>query len=180
MPRGRRHNDEMPGASAESALMRVQDLTFDPKNPRRRTERGEALLQQSLQEVGAARSIVIDENNVILAGNGTVEAAGQIGISRVRIVEADGEEIIAVRRSGLTDEQKRRLSLLDNRTAELAEWDTEQLLEFDGLEELWTDWELQDMEIKEPAFDPGSIADQSRLDKKEPVQCPECGHEFMC
>ena len=68
------------------------------------------MIQESLQQVGAARSIVIDENGVILAGNGTVEAAGQIGIDRVKIIEASGDEIIAVRRSGLTDEQKKKLA----------------------------------------------------------------------
>jgi hypothetical protein len=79
----------------------------------------------ALHEVGAARSIVIDENGVILAGNGVVEAAADAGIERVQVVDADGETIIAVRRSGLTDRQKTRLALLDNRTAELAEWDAE-------------------------------------------------------
>ena len=81
----------------------------------------------ALQAVGAARSIVIDEDNVILAGNGVVEAAAEAGITRVRTIEADGQEIIAVRRSGLTAAQKRHLAIADNRTAELAEWNVAQL-----------------------------------------------------
>src|SRR5439155_6984167 len=64
----------------------------------------------------------------ILAGNGVVEAAAEVGITRMRIVEADGEEVIAVRRTGLTPEQKRALAIYDNRTAELATWNVEQLL----------------------------------------------------
>src|SRR5205823_2856405 len=56
--------------------------------------------------VGAARSIVIDEANMILAGHQTTTAAGNVGIERVRVVEADGQELIAVRRRGLTDQQK--------------------------------------------------------------------------
>ena len=75
-----------------------------------------------------ARSIVIDEDGMILAGNGVVEAAAEVGITRMRIVEADGEEVIAVRRTGLTPEQKRALAIYDNRTAELATWNVEQLL----------------------------------------------------
>jgi len=121
---------------------KISDLTFDPKNARVRTAKGEAMIQESLNQVGAARSIVIDENNVILAGNGTVEAAGQIGIERVRIIDASGDEIIAVRRSGLTDEQKKKLAYYDNRTGDEAEWDMEQvasdLLEgYDFLDELF-------------------------------------------
>jgi hypothetical protein len=44
------------------------------------------------------------------------------------VVDADGETIIAVRRTGLTPEQKTKLALFDNRTAELAEWDVSEVL----------------------------------------------------
>ena len=78
-------------------------------------------------QVGAARSIVIDEDNVILAGNGVTEAAAEAGITKVRVIDVDGETLVAVRRKGLTAEQKRALAMYDNRTAELAEWNPEQL-----------------------------------------------------
>jgi ParB-like chromosome segregation protein Spo0J len=115
-------------------------LKPDKKNRRKHNERNIGMIVNSLQQVGASRSIVIDENNNILAGNGTVEAAQLAGIERMRIVDADGEEIIAVRRTGLSDEQKRKLALYDNRAAELADWNLEQMLEdinagldFDGM-----------------------------------------------
>lgn len=128
-------------------VSKIADLIFDPNNARVRTAKGEKMIQDSLNEVGAARSIVIDENNVILAGNGTVEAAGQIGISRVRVIEASGDEIIAVRRSGLTDEQKKKLAYYDNRTGDEAEWDMEQVARdllggYDFLDELFDDVEI--------------------------------------
>jgi len=104
-------------------IAHIKDLKPDQMNPRRRTERNLQMIEASLNEVGAARSIVVDEDGNILAGNGTIEAAALAGIEKVRVIEADGETIIAVRRSGLTEEQKRRLSLYDNRAAELAEWD---------------------------------------------------------
>lgn len=107
----------------------LSGLQKDPRNARTRDDRAIDFLQQSLRDVGAARSIVIDENDLILAGNGTVSAAEGIGLSKLQIVEAEGDTIIAVRRRGLTDEQKIRLSLYDNRTAELAEWDTDVLKE---------------------------------------------------
>jgi hypothetical protein len=102
-------------------------LKPDPANRRRRTGRGARLLVESLGQVGAARSIVIDEHNEILAGNGVVEAAAEAGLTKLKIVESDGQTIVAVRRRGLTAEQKRALSLFDNRTGELAEWVPEQL-----------------------------------------------------
>lgn len=105
----------------------LKDLTPDPENRRLHNPRNLGMVVDALHKVGAARSIVIDENNVILAGNGVTEAAAEAGITKVRVIEASGEEIIAVRRSGLTAEQKRALAIYDNRTGELAEWNQEQL-----------------------------------------------------
>lgn len=108
------------------------------------------MITAALQEVGPARSIVIDEGGVILAGNATVEAATGAGIRKLQVIEADGETLIAVRRRGLSEAQKARLALLDNRTAELAEgWDVEVLreLQADGvsLDGLWSTDELVDL-----------------------------------
>jgi DNA modification methylase len=107
----------------------ISQLTSDPRNARRHTPRNVGTIVDALNEVGAARSIVIDENGIILAGNATIDAAAQAGIERVQVVDADGETIIAVRRTGLTDKQKKRLALFDNRAAELAEWELPVLLE---------------------------------------------------
>jgi len=126
----------------------LSSLTPDPRNARKHADRNRALIEQSLQEVGAARSIVVDEDGVILASNATVAAATQTGMTHVRVVESDGTELIAVRRTNLTPEQKRRLALLDNRTAELADWDTEMLAslaEDTDLSGLWESHELADL-----------------------------------
>lgn len=105
----------------------VRSLVADPHNRRKRTPRNVDMLRESLEVVGAARSIVIDEDDLVLAGNGVAAAAAAAGITSVRVIESSGDELIAVRRRGLTDEQKRALALYDNRTAELAEWDVDQL-----------------------------------------------------
>ena len=105
----------------------VAGLVADHPNPRKRTQQNLGMIEDSLRDVGAARSIVIDENGRVLAGNGTIEAAAQAGISKVQVVDADGDTIIAVRRSNLTEAQKTRLGIYDNRTAELAEWDVDVL-----------------------------------------------------
>ena len=106
------------------------------------------MIENALREVGAARSIVIDENDTVLAGNATIEAAAQAGIEKVQVVDADGETIVAVRRRGLTPEQKARLALYDNRTAELAEWDEQAVARLlaempPAVNGLWSAEELQ-------------------------------------
>ena len=101
----------------------INSLLSDHKNARRRTDRSAELIKESLQRYGAARSIVIDEDNRILAGNGTIEGAKAAGIKNVRIIETDGTEVIAIKRSGLSEDEKVGLALADNRTADLSEWD---------------------------------------------------------
>ena len=105
----------------------INSLLSDHKNARRRTDRSAELIKESLQRYGAARSIVIDEDNRILAGNGTIEGAKAAGIKNVRIIETDGTEVIAIKRAGLSEDEKVGLALADNRTADLSEWDQEML-----------------------------------------------------
>jgi len=131
-----------------STVLHIGELTPDPDNARRHTPRNVGTIVEAIHEVGAARSIVIDENGVILAGNATVEAAAEAGLTKVQVVDTDGETIVAVRRMNLTPAQKTRLALYDNRTAELADnWNIEMLqaLRDRGvpLEGLWTEHELE-------------------------------------
>ena len=83
----------------------IKDLKSDHKNARKRTDRSATLIEESLKKYGAARSIVIDEDNRVLAGNGTIEGAKAAGLENVRVIETDGDEIIAVKRKGLTEDQ---------------------------------------------------------------------------
>jgi hypothetical protein len=110
------------GTGDPVAHLHLRDLTPDPQNAREHTPANVGMIVDALHEVGAWRSIAIDEDNVVIAGNATVEAAAEAGIVNVRVVEATGNEIIAVRRTGLTAEQKRRAAIYDNRAAELARW----------------------------------------------------------
>jgi DNA modification methylase len=107
--------------------LHIADLTSDPENRRAHNPRNIGMIADALQAVGAARSIVIDEDGIVLAGNGVLEAAAEVGITRVHVVEGDGNTVIAVRRRGLTDEQKYKLAMYDNRAGELATWHPEQL-----------------------------------------------------
>jgi hypothetical protein len=165
----------------------LADLHPDPKNARKHTPRNVGSIVDALNKVGAARSIVIDEDNTILAGNATAEAAGQAGIENVMVVEADGNTIVAVRRTGLTKKQKAQLAICDNRTAELAEWDVPALTGLAdevGLD--LTEVEFTPDEVSQlgneflplPDGAGGKEYDESVADDVKLCTCPKCGHEF--
>ena len=161
-------------------IQSIEDLKPDPKNARKHNERNIGMIVSSLQEVGAARSIVIDEDGQILAGNGVVEAAAEAGIERVQVVEADGETIIAVRRKGLTPEQKAKLALYDNRTAELAGWDMDVVAELRteiDLSGLWSRVELAELGVDLSGVEFPEY-DESVADSVEWLECPKCGHRW--
>lgn len=129
----------------------IKDLKSDHKNARRRTDRSASLIAESLKRYGAARSIVIDEDGRILAGNGTVEGAKKAGITNVRIIEAEGDELIAVRRTGLSEDEKVGLALADNRSSDLSEWDNEMLRQLSEEHDL-TPW-FEDDELLAEVLD---------------------------
>ena len=129
-------------------MTKLNDLKSDHKNARKRTDRSATLIKNSLEKFGAARSIVIDEENRILAGNGTVEGAKKAGLSNVRVIETDGNEIIAVKRTGLSEDEKVGLALADNRSSDLSEWDNDMLQQLSEEHDI-SDWfnikELNDL-----------------------------------
>jgi site-specific DNA-methyltransferase (adenine-specific) len=134
-----------------------------------------------LRAFGQQKPFVIDSRNIILAGNGTYEAAKELGWSEIQIV-----------RTTLAGSSAVAYAIADNRTAELAEWDdtalAEQLRalqseEFDVEAAGFTGEEIDGLIEKlageiVPDFQPGTIDDQGRLDQKAKTTCPECGHEF--
>ena len=149
----------------------IKDLKFDDKNFNKHTVKGMGMLEKSLQQFGAGRSILIDKDNNIIAGNGIVEAAGQAGLENVKIIETTGDELIAVKRTdvSLNSAQGREMALADNATAsaDLA-WDEDLLKENFGREILdkWNvglDWEPE-------------ITEEELNVEKKLLKCPACGH----
>ena len=145
----------------------VKDLKSDHKNARRRTDRSASLIAESLKRFGAARSIVIDEDGRILAGNGTVEGAKKAGIDKLRIIEAEGDELIAVRRAGLTEDEKVGLALADNRSSDLSEWDNEMLRQLSEEHDL-TPW-FEDGELLAEVLEP----EEGKTDPDDVPETPE-------
>lgn len=108
----------------------IDKLAQDDKNFNKGTQFGEHLMDESISKFGLGRSILIDKNNRIIAGNKTAQKAGELGFERVVVVETDGNTMVAVKRTDidLDSAQGRELALADNATskANLA-WDEETL-----------------------------------------------------
>jgi hypothetical protein len=112
-----------PAPGVQVRTRHISDYKSDPNNARRHNERNVGMIVEAIHEVGVGRSIVVTDDDVIRAGNGTTDAAIEAGITRVIEVETDGNTLVAVKRRNLSDEQKARLGIFDNRAAELATWD---------------------------------------------------------
>lgn len=109
----------------------MTNYTPDTRNANKGTERGRELLARSLRELGAGRSILVDKNGRIIAGNKTFEQAQAMGL-KVREVSTDGDTLVVVRRNDLDLEdgtgKARQLAYADNRVAQIdLEWEAEQL-----------------------------------------------------
>lgn len=172
----------------------IGKLRYDEGNLRRHTDRNLDVISESIRQFGAARAIVVDEDGTVLAGNGVLEAARENGITKVRLVPVDGEEIVAVQVSHLTPEQKRLYAVADNRASELSEWDTEalgraiasgldvtdmfyeeELFKLIGDGFLTEEQEEQHRVVAERAE---AIADL-RKQESNLIACPHCYHEWQ-
>ncbi len=110
---------------------KISDLIPDHANANKGTERGRYALEASLRQYGAGRSILLDKNGRIIAGNKTAEVAADVGLDDVLIVQTDGTKIVAVQRTDLDIDspEGRGLAYADNRVGELSlSWDAEQVL----------------------------------------------------
>ena len=110
---------------------KLSELTPDHSNANRGTERGRYALEASLRKYGAGRSILIDRNGRIIAGNKTAETAADVGIDDVIVVQTDGRQVVAVQRTDLDldSNEARELAYADNRVGQLdLDFDPAQIL----------------------------------------------------
>jgi DNA modification methylase len=133
--------------------------TPDPQNARLHPERNKALIRQSLEEVGAGRSILVGGDDTIIAGNGVYEQAQALGLT-VREVIAAPDELIAVKRPDLTGEAATRAAIFDNATGETSSWDVEA---------------LRQLQVAMPALLAGLDEVQAEFDAAMAAMLPEPG-----
>lgn len=123
---------EMPQALAYERV-KIDSLKFDPRNARKHDDRNIKAIMDSLSKFGQQKAIVVGDGGIVIAGNGTLEAAKRLGW-----------DTIDVRRSGLKADEATAYAIADNRSAELAEWDDPVLGDILGeLKE--SGWELDDL-----------------------------------
>lgn len=111
---------------------KINDLIPDDKNFNEGTQYGQHLIEESLRKFGAGRSVLIDKNNRIIAGNKTIENAAAIGLEDVIVVETTGDKIVAVKRTDvdLDSKEGREMALADNATGMVnLRWDEAALAE---------------------------------------------------
>lgn len=153
--------------------IKISKLQLDPTNARKHSDKNLEAIASSLKLFGQRKPIVITGANIVVAGNGTLEAAKSLGWEEIAIVRTPID---------WTSEQVKAYALADNRTAELAEWDSkvlaDQLLELDAV-----GWDVKEFgfEPLEPPTDPEFLPvqeEQPRLDQRNSILCPKCSFEW--
>lgn len=143
---------------------RLEELIEYENNPRNNEEAVEKVVA-SIEMFGFKVPIVIDKDNVIIAGHTRRKAAEKLGLETVPCIVADD----------LTEEQVKAFRLADNKVSEFAEWDTEKLEEeTEKLTEL--ERTIFGLDI-ESNFDASPFFEDVEMKEKEPktVLCPHCG-----
>ena len=152
---------------SEVITLKLTDIIPYERNPRKNDHAVDDVAE-SIRQCGYKAKIIVDENNVIIAGHTRWKALQQLGWAECEVQ----------RETDMTEEQKRKYRLLDNKVGEKAGWDFELL-----------DWELEDLDFD--GYDFGFDADGSDMDlddmftdapekekKAKTVTCPHCGEEF--
>jgi ParB-like chromosome segregation protein Spo0J len=152
----------------------LADLSLDPSNVRKHSRRNLDAIKASLRKFGQQKPIVVDAKGIVLAGNGTLTAAQELGWTEIQIV-----------RTELAGVEATAFAIADNRTAELAEWEEDKLdavlrsLQDEGVDLADLGYSAEDMaKMQTPDFAAGTVDDQGKLDEKSPIECPHCHKSF--
>ena len=165
----------------------IEDLQHDIRNANKGTQRGRGMVEASLREVGAGRSILADREGRIIAGNKTLEAAADIGLG-IRVVETDGSELVVVQRKDLdlSDDTgpARKLAYFDNQTSSVGlAWDAEVLLaDLQSGVDMSNLFDQSELDAMLAGLQPPNVEfkeyNESVADDVEMITCPHCGQQF--
>ena len=153
----------------EQITLEISEIKEYENNPRINNAAVDDVAE-SIKQCGYINPIIVDENNVILAGHTRLLAIKKIGKEKVQVLKV----------TGLSEEQKKKYRILDNKTAEKAEWDFDKLQQ--ELEEL--DFGDYDFGFEKPVeFDEEAIKNlfedaPEKEKKKKFITCPHCGEEI--
>lgn len=143
--------------------MRIEEISLDTIKPYERNARKNANavngVAESIKQFGFQQPIVVDKNNVIVAGHTRYKAAQQLGMNTVPCVRADD----------LTPEQVKAYRILDNKLNELASWDFQML----GEELSSFDFNFEAFNVSLPAYDISTFFNEHETDGNKVLENPK-------
>lgn len=146
--------------------IKLEDLKPYENNPRFNDEAVE-FVAKSIKEFGFKVPIVVDKNNVIVAGHTRYKASMELGLKEVPCIVADD----------LNEEQIKAFRLADNKVSEKAQWNYELLDE--ELDDI-LDINMEDFGFVEGKIDWDNIDELTDSSYEEPqhvmLECPKCHH----
>ena len=157
---------------------KISELKNDPANARKHSPRNLKAIRDSLDVFGQQKPIVVDSRGVVIAGNGTLEAAQELGWDDITVTVTN-----------LDPAHAQAFGIADNRTAELAEWDTDvlgQLLEgmdsnladILSVDDLQLDFFNNQTDFGENNIESPPVEELDPSSFNMEHKCPKCGFEF--
>ena len=102
----------------------MSKIKLDPNNFRIHSTKNKNIIRKSLNDYGGGRSVLVDKDDYLIAGNGVYEESQKLGMP-IKVVETDGSELVVVKRKDLSkdDERRKQLALIDNHASDTSEFD---------------------------------------------------------
>lgn len=162
----------------------VTKIQLDPNNYRIHSKENKELIKKSLTECGAGRSVLVDKEGKLIAGNGVFEQAKALKIP-TKIVQTDGNTLVVVQRTDLAtaDKKRQHLAVFDNSASDLSVFDNEKIRKDFSIEEI-KELGVQEVEIsaESPTITEDEVPDadkvETRVKKGDVWQLGE--HRLMC
>lgn len=154
----------------EYITKKIDEIKQYINNPRN-NDKAITAVAESIRQCGYVSPIIVDEDMVILAGHTRHSALMRLGYTDVPVVV----------RKGLTENQKRKYRILDNKTGEIAVWDYTKLMqEIEGVDFNGFDFGFNKLQTKmEQDISSGYEFDMEDFnDENFKHECPECGFRF--
>jgi ParB-like chromosome segregation protein Spo0J len=144
----------------EVKIVSVDDLKYDPENPRKHNDKNIQAIAASLKEFGQQRPIVVTSKGIVVAGNGTLEAARLLKWGEIAVHELPFDDL----------ERARAYAIADNRSGDLSSWDEKVLYK--------TLNALDDSILESTGFNFSDLDDLERLLNKEVEYLPLPGMQL--
>lgn len=141
----------------------INKLKRDERNANKHSTKGMKMLREGILKNGLGRSILLSSDDEIIAGNGVAETAQIIGIENVRVIETDGTEVIAVKRTDIKSGTREfyEMALSDNIIAK-----ENIIMDADVVDAICEEYDIERVEV---AGGEGAITEKKEYDGHFPL-----------